>query len=66
MEHEDELYSSGRAPLVLQKKKKNTCISMLGTFEEFVCVGKPMGYNMEGCMKNMEDLIKSHESVWWP
>ncbi|GJT65774.1 hypothetical protein Tco_1017254 [Tanacetum coccineum] len=43
-------------------KKSNisrTCGSILQVMEEMVKVGHTMGYNMEGCIKNIEEIIKS-------
>ncbi|GJT21595.1 hypothetical protein Tco_0891532 [Tanacetum coccineum] len=33
--------------------------SMLGLLEEVVKVGQVMGFNMKGCISNMEDIIGS-------
>ncbi|GJU19175.1 hypothetical protein Tco_1152517 [Tanacetum coccineum] len=33
--------------------------SILNLMDELVKVGQTMGYNMEGCMKNMEEIIES-------
>ncbi|GJR58436.1 RNA-directed DNA polymerase, eukaryota, reverse transcriptase zinc-binding domain protein [Tanacetum coccineum] len=34
--------------------------SFLGLMEEVVKVGQTMGYNMEGCVKNLSEIIESH------
>ncbi|GKB15415.1 hypothetical protein Tco_0849338 [Tanacetum coccineum] len=38
-----------------------TAGSILHLMDELVKVGQTMGYNMEGCMKNMEEIIQSQE-----
>nr|GEY40455.1 RNA-directed DNA polymerase, eukaryota [Tanacetum cinerariifolium] len=37
---------------------KRTGGSLLTVMEELIKVGKTMGYNMEGCMKNIEEIIE--------
>nr|GFB38244.1 nucleotide-binding alpha-beta plait domain-containing protein [Tanacetum cinerariifolium] len=37
---------------------KRTRGSLLNVMEELIKVGKTMGYNMEGCMKNIEEIIE--------
>ena len=32
--------------------------SLLMMMDELIKVGQTMGYNMEGCMKNIEEIIK--------
>ncbi|GKB71624.1 hypothetical protein Tco_0933036 [Tanacetum coccineum] len=36
--------------------------SILNLLEDVVKVGHVMGYNMEGCVSNMEEIIKSQEA----
>ncbi|GJW00685.1 RNA-directed DNA polymerase, eukaryota, reverse transcriptase zinc-binding domain protein [Tanacetum coccineum] len=37
-----------------------TGVSFLGLMEEVVKVGQTMGYNMEGCVNNLSEIIASH------
>nr|GFC03010.1 hypothetical protein [Tanacetum cinerariifolium] len=37
---------------------KRTGDSLLTVMEELIKVGKMMGYNMEGCIKNIEEIIE--------
>ncbi|GKG02032.1 hypothetical protein Tco_0306737, partial [Tanacetum coccineum] len=36
-----------------------TCGSILNLMEELVKVGQTMGYNMDGCVNNMTEIIES-------
>nr|GEZ47880.1 RNA-directed DNA polymerase, eukaryota [Tanacetum cinerariifolium] len=39
--------------------------SFLGLMEEVVKVGQTMGYNIEGCVKNLSEIIESHGEGSW-
>ncbi|GJV99434.1 RNA-directed DNA polymerase, eukaryota [Tanacetum coccineum] len=48
---------SSRCNSGTQSRRSQTCGSLLEVLDEMVKVGQAMGYNMEGCMNNIEAII---------
>ncbi|GJZ93741.1 RNA-directed DNA polymerase, eukaryota [Tanacetum coccineum] len=58
----NERFSSGHIGSSFASKFK-TSGSILDVMDEFITVGQTMGYNMEGCMKNIESIIGDFNEV---
>ncbi|GKB98173.1 RNA-directed DNA polymerase, eukaryota [Tanacetum coccineum] len=56
---DDLKYPPGFTPSVINVEKEQKGGSILQLMDELVKVGQTMGYNMEGCMQNIEVIIGS-------